>query len=145
MSVMMPISGKTSDGGKTWQQQNLLGYQGRDIPRLHGIYAKDADTAILVGEFGVLAHTENGGKFWLITPVKSKVTWLAVDGADDTAYVVGLDGEILRLSIATETQRKEIDRLAVTEAAKAEAKGASQGKTQKTTICKEGNRIPAQK
>ena len=127
---------KTSDGGKTWQQQNLLGYQGRDIPRLHGIYAKDADTAILVGEFGVLAHTENGGKFWLITPVKSKVTWLAVDGADDTAYVVGLDGEILRLSIATETQRKEIDRLAVTEAAKAEAKARARAKRRKQQYVK---------
>ena len=127
---------KTSDGGKTWQQQNLLGYQGRDIPRLHGIYAKDAETAILAGEFGVIAHTENGGKFWLITPVKSKITWLAVDGDDDIAYVVGLDGEILRLSIATETQRKEIDRLAAVEREKAEAKARARAKRRKQQYVK---------
>ena len=126
----------TNDGGRTWRQQHLLGYRGRDIPRLHGIYAIDRDSAILVGEFGVVAHTENGGNYWLITPVKSKITWLAVDGADDMAYVVGLDGEILRLSIATEAQRKEIDRQAAAEAAKAEAKARARAKRRKQQYVK---------
>ena len=126
----------TNDGGRTWRQQHLLGYRGRDIPRLHGIYAMDRDSAILVGEFGVVAHTENGGNYWLITPVKSKITWLAVDGADDMAYVVGLDGEILRLSIATEAQRKEIDRQAAAEAAKAEAKARARAKRRKQQYVK---------
>ena len=126
----------TRDGGRTWRQQHLLGYRGRDVPRLHGIYAIDRASAILVGEFGVVAHTENGGNYWLITPVKSKITWLAVDGADDMAYVVGLDGEILRLSIATEAQRKEIDRQTAAEAAKAEAKARARAKRRKQQYVK---------
>ena len=126
----------TNDGGRTWRQQHLLGYRGRDVPRLHGIYAINRDSAILVGEFGVVAHTENGGNYWLITPVKSKITWLAVDGADDMAYVVGLDGEILRLSIATEAQRKEIDRQAAAAAAKAEAKARARAKRRKQQYVK---------
>ena len=133
----------TNDGGDTWRQQHLLGYRGRDIPRLHGIYTIDQNTAILVGEFGVVAHTENGGKHWLITPVESKITWLAVDGADDMAYVVGLDGEILRLSIATEAQRKEIDRQAAAEAAKAEAKARARAKRRKQQyVKKETGNLP---
>ena len=131
----------TNDGGKTWQQQDLLGFQGRDIPRLHGIYAKDADTAILAGEFGVLAHTENGGKYWLLTPVESKITWLSVDGAGDTAYVAGLDGKILRLSVATEAQRKEIDIRVAAEAAKAEAKARAKAKRRKKPYVKKETRL----
>ena len=126
----------TNDGGKTWRQQHLLGYRGRDIPRLHGIYAKDRNTAILVGEFGLVAHTENAGEHWLITPVKSKITWLAVDGANDGAYAVGLDGEILRLSVASDAQRKEIDRQAAAEAAKAEAKARARAKRRKQQYVK---------
>ncbi len=133
----------TNDGGNTWRQQHLLGYRGRDIPRLHGIYTIDQDTAILVGEFGVVAHTENSGKHWLITPVESKITWLAVDGADDMAYVVGLDGEILRLSVATEAQRKEIDRQAAAEAAKAETKARARAKRRKQQyVKKETENLP---
>lgn len=131
----------TNDGGRTWRQQYLLGYRGRDIPRLHGIYAINRDSAILVGEFGVVAHTENGGKYWLITPVKSKITWLAVDGADNMAFVVGLDGEILRLSIATEAQRKEIDRQAAAEAAKAEAKARAKAKRRKQQYVKKESEV----
>jgi len=128
---------RTNDGGISWQQQQLLGFLGRDIPRLHGVYAKDADNAIVVGEFGVVAHTENAGEHWLLTSVESKVTWLSVAGAKDTAYVVGLDGEILRLSPATESQRNEIDALLAEVAAKKEAKSRAKAKRMKREFVKE--------
>ncbi len=99
----------TSDGGKNWEQQYLLGFKGRDAPRLNGIYAKDAKTAILVGEFGVIGHTENGGTTWLTTPVESATTWLMVTGVRDSFFAVGLDGAIAQLSIATPEQREQID------------------------------------
>lgn len=133
----------TNDGGENWQQQYLLGYKGRDIPRLHGIYAKDADAAIVVGEFGTIAHTENGGEYWLITPVKSNITWLAVDGVGDMAYVVGLDGEILHLTVANDGQRAEIDRQIAAEMAKEEAKARARAKRRKQQyVKKEGQPLP---
>ncbi len=119
---------RTNDGGISWHQQQLLGFLGRDTPRLHGVYAKDADNAIVVGEFGVVAHTENAGEHWLLTPVESNVTWLSVAGAKDTAYVVGLDGEILRLSPATASQRIEMDALLAEAAAKKETKARAKAK-----------------
>ena len=98
----------TRDGGHSWQQQHLLGFEGRDPPRLHGVFAKDKENAILVGEFGVIGHTENGGEFWLVTPNKSSTTWLSVAGSNDVTYVVGLDGNMARLDIASEEERKII-------------------------------------
>lgn len=87
----------TSDGGKRWEKQNLRGYVGRDLPRLHGVHAIDAQRAVAVGEFGVIAHTEDGGATWLLTPNKKKITWLAIDGTAEEMVVVGLDGNAIRL------------------------------------------------
>jgi len=98
----------TKDGGKSWQKQKLLGFEGRDLPRLHGVFAKDNNSALLVGEFGVIGHTENGGDHWLISPIDISVTWLAIDGNDEVAYVVGLDGNAVRLTLATDDERLEI-------------------------------------
>lgn len=118
----------TSDGGHSWQQQNLLGFIGRDKPRLHGIYAKDANNAILVGEFGTIAHTENAGVTWLVSPNEYKTTWLAISGVGDRAYVVGLDGNIAQLSIATDEQREEIAAKLLKDAAKKEKKARAKAK-----------------
>jgi len=121
----------TSDAGKTWQQQELLGFLGRDIPRLHGIFAKDKNTAILVGEFGVIAHTENGGQTWLLTPTESSITYLAVAGNDELAYVVGLDGTVVRLSIATEAQWSAMRKRVAEKAVKTKAKAIAKAKRKK--------------
>jgi photosystem II stability/assembly factor-like uncharacterized protein len=123
----------TKDGGRTWHQQRLLGFSGRDVPRLHGIYAKSADNALLVGEFGVVAHTENGGDVWLVTPVESDITWLAIDGGKDKdnnekAYVVGLDGQILSLTLATDSQREAIIAREAEKQAKAETRARKKAK-----------------
>ena len=98
----------TKDGGKTWEQQELLNYKGRDLPRLHGIYAINLNELILAGEFGVIAHTENAGKDWYVTPHNIETTWLSIDGANDTIYVVGLDGNVAKLQVASEDQRKNM-------------------------------------
>ncbi len=126
----------TIDGGSTWQQQYLLGFQGRDAPRLHGVYAKDARTAILVGEFGVVGHTENGGDTWLVTPIKSKTTWMSIKGSVDDIYVVGLDGNIIRLLIATEEQRAEVVQRLAKEAAKKEKRARAKAKRLKREYVK---------
>ncbi|MEO1924372.1 MAG: YCF48-related protein [Gammaproteobacteria bacterium] len=118
----------TKDGGNTWLQQELLGFIGRDKPRLHGIYAKDANTAILVGEFGTIAHTENGGATWLVTPNKSKTTWLSITGSGESFYAVGLDGNIVRLSHATDEQREAIAEKLLKDAAKKEKRARAKAK-----------------
>eukprot|EP00657_Telonema_sp_P-1_P011465 TRINITY_DN6599_c0_g1_i1.p1 TRINITY_DN6599_c0_g1~~TRINITY_DN6599_c0_g1_i1.p1 ORF type:complete len:118 (+),score=15.64 TRINITY_DN6599_c0_g1_i1:117-470(+) len=69
----------TADGGKIWTKQTLTGFEGRDLPRLHGVVAKDANNAILVGEFGTIAYTENG--------VNSGCLLYTSDAADDLLCV----------------------------------------------------------
>lgn len=100
----------TQDGGLSWAKQHLTGYKGRDLPRLHGVEVIDERTAILVGEFGVIAHTEDAGEHWIITPVDTKVTWLSLALSQDCIYVVGLDGNAACLTVASEQQREEIDK-----------------------------------
>jgi len=107
----------TSNGGQSWQKQEMRGFKGRDLPRLHGVYAKDRSTAIVVGEFGTVIHTENGGELWLVTPSDIGVTWLAVDGA--------------YLTPATDEQRLEMDRAAAEAAEKAEQKARKKAKRRK--------------
>ncbi len=121
----------TSDGGNSWQQQKLLGFPGRDVPRLHGVYAKDENTAFLVGEFGVVGHTENGGQTWLVTPTDSDITYLSIAGNNNNIYVVGLDGTIAKLTTATEKQRTEINKKVAEKAAKAKAKAIAKAKRKK--------------
>ena len=121
----------TSDGGQSWQKQEMRGFKGRDLPRLHGVYAKDRTTAIVVGEFGTVIHTENGGELWLVTPSDIGVTWLAVDGVGDSIYVAGSDGSAAYLTPATDEQRLEMDRVAAEAAEKAEQRARKKAKRRK--------------
>lgn len=121
----------TSNGGQSWQKQEMRGFKGRDLPRLHGVYAKDRSTAIVVGEFGTVIHTENGGELWLVTPSDIGVTWLAVDGAGGSIYVAGSDGSAAYLTPATDEQRLEMDRAAAEAAEKAEQKARKKAKRRK--------------
>lgn len=98
----------TSDGGKNWQKQTLTGFDGRDLPRLHGVVAKDANSAILVGEFGMIAHTENRGELWLVSYNPSKATLLSVASQGDGAVAVGLDGGMVYIALATDEQWAEV-------------------------------------
>jgi hypothetical protein len=91
----------TIDGGNSWKQEYISGLTLRDPPRLHAIRVMDSRTAILAGEFGVIAHTENSGKTWIASPIKKEVTWLSLAGTGQVTYASGLDGSIARLSLAT--------------------------------------------
>lgn len=119
---------KTEDGGKHWTKQVLTGFTGRDTPRLHGIYIINKNTAITVGEFGVIAHTEDGGQHWVVTPVDNKITYLSVDGNNDSIYVVGLEGTIVGLTVATEDERLAIDESVKIKNKKKEAKARAKAK-----------------
>lgn len=99
----------TSDGGKTWRQQELKRFAGRDLPRLHGIYAISDTHALLAGEFGVVAHTEDGGENWLTTPTGTDITWLAIEGDGENIFIAGLEGNIARLRVATEDEVESIN------------------------------------
>ncbi|MBV1875366.1 MAG: glycosyl hydrolase [Cycloclasticus sp.] len=112
----------TSDGGKNWQKQALTGFTGRDLPRLHGVVAKDANSAILVGEFGMIAHTENNGELWLVSYNPSKATLLSVASHGDGAIAVGLDGGVVNIAIATDEQWAEVEAIKQALLAKKEAK-----------------------
>lgn len=121
----------TSDGGKTWENQHLTGFEGRDLPRLHGVVAKDANTAILVGEFGMVAHTENAGDLWLVSYNAEPGTLLSVAPQGGGAIAVGLDGGIYALTIATEEQRDEVKQMREAKHAKLVAKAMKKAKRRK--------------
>lgn len=121
----------TTDGGKTWESQQLTGFEGRDLPRLHGVEAKDANTAILVGEFGVVAHTENGGQLWLVSFNADAGTLLSVAYMGDGAIAVGLDGGIFTLLQSTEAQREAVKVIRIAKHKKAEAKAMKKAKRRK--------------
>ena len=89
----------TRDGGATWQKQKLSGYKGRDLPRLNGVAALNETSAVLVGEFGVVGLTRDGGENWQLVAsgVKSTLTAIGKKGTD--AVAVGLDGAALYLSL----------------------------------------------
>ena len=89
----------TNDGGQSWQTQQLQGYQGRDLPRLNAVLALDAQRALLAGEFGVMALTEDAGTTWQLLKTPGKTTLTALAAAQDQVLAVGLDGVIWRLDL----------------------------------------------
>lgn len=88
----------TRDGGKTWQQNEIEDYTGRDKPRLSGIAALDETRAIAVGEFGVVAFTRNAGQNWNVVTEQVYPTLLDVSISGDRGYAVGLNGTLLALT-----------------------------------------------
>ncbi|HEC01556.1 MAG TPA: hypothetical protein ENI91_07665 [Sphingomonadales bacterium] len=89
----------TRDGGKTWQQQKLTGFKGRDLPRLNGVLALSETTAVLVGEFGVVGYTDDGGANWRILPSGMGTTLTALAQRGQDVVVGGLDGVALNVSL----------------------------------------------
>lgn len=96
----------TRDGGQTWQTQSLDGWTGRDKPRLHAVTVIDEQNAIIVGEFGAVAVTENGGELWSLIPGSKRATWTAADHANGRVIAVGLDGNALALELSTKQVEK---------------------------------------
>ena len=90
----------TKDGGSTWSKESLIGFKGRDLPRLHGVFASNPNSAVLVGEFGVVAQTDDGGTTWYVHNSPTKKTLLDVAGKADSLVAVGLDGTAISISSA---------------------------------------------
>ena len=82
----------TRDGGRSWQRQELSGYSGRDLPRLNAVLALDGQRAVLAGEFGVLAFTEDAGANWHLIDTPGRNTMTALDQVAGLVTAVGLDG-----------------------------------------------------
>jgi len=89
----------TTDGGATWQKQKLSGYKGRDLPRLGGVTALSETTAVLVGEFGVVGLTTDGGANWTLLPSGVSNTLTAVSHRGSDVVAIGLDGVALDISL----------------------------------------------
>lgn len=92
----------TADGGATWQKQQLSGYKGRDLPRLGGVTALSETTAVLVGEFGVVGLTTDGGANWQLLPSGVGATLTAVAHRGSDVVAIGLDGIALDISLGSD-------------------------------------------
>ncbi len=93
---------RTKDGGQTWERKTLTGYTGRDLPTWNGIALVESDSgstaAALVGEFGILAFSSDGGESWVIrkSPTATTLNDIAITPGGFVA--VGLDGTAITVS-----------------------------------------------
>lgn len=94
---------KTSDGGRNWKAQDLSGYAGRDLPRLHAVAAVSPEFAVIAGEFGIVAITANSGETWELLDSPVETTLTAVAATESRAFLVGLDGVALRVEFGEVT------------------------------------------
>lgn len=115
---------KTTDGGRTWQAQTLapVGLDELDLnsllafedPVLYDLHFFDAKTGIVVGEFGKIFLTQDGGATWhekqasLVGPLYFDVmdlpTFFDIEFADRmNGLAVGLEGRVARTADGGET------------------------------------------
>lgn len=81
----------TTNGGKKWDIQPIV-HDTQDLPRLNGVAAYDSQHAVIVGEFGFIARTQDGGRTWTSVRSPSSITYTAVAVSGDHAVAVGLSG-----------------------------------------------------
>lgn len=81
----------TTNGGKKWDIQPVT-HDTQDPPRLNGVAAYDSQHAIVVGEFGFIARTQDGGRTWTTVRSPLSITYTAVALSGDHAVAVGLNG-----------------------------------------------------
>ena len=81
----------TTDAGVTWTRQEFL-WDGMDPPRINGVAAYSPNEAIVVGEFGLIISTSDGGASWAKVARPTAGTYTAVAVADGYAIAVGIDG-----------------------------------------------------
>lgn len=105
---------RTTDGGKTWQTQTIT-IEGQDIdpdlalafedPVLYDIEFLDAKTGYIVGEFGKIYRTDDGGDNWReqqasvmddsVLDILDLPTFFDIEFSDrNNGIVAGLDGRI---------------------------------------------------
>jgi photosystem II stability/assembly factor-like uncharacterized protein len=89
----------TADSGRSWQRQELKNWTGRDKPRLNGIAAIDAQRAVVVGEFGTVAFTRDGGSTWQLVKTHDLPTLVALAVRGERGLAVGLNGAFVQLEL----------------------------------------------
>lgn len=83
---------RTMNGGQTWEAQRV----GNGDKALSSVECVNPERAWLVGEDGIILHTEDGGASWSRQESGTKATLLRVRSFGDDGWAVGLDGTLLR-------------------------------------------------
>ncbi|HYC53858.1 MAG TPA: YCF48-related protein [Candidatus Binatia bacterium] len=113
----------TRDGGKTWVSTTLKPKLTEELdenamiafedPVLYDVQFSDTQTGFVVGEFGKIMKTTDGGATWIekhaslvgddYIDIMDLPTFFDVEVRGNDAYVVGLDGRVARSTDAGET------------------------------------------
>ena len=109
----------TEDGGRTWTASQVppeiklpetaidIGVDPGDV-NLYGISYGDPDHAWLVGEFGIIMHSSDGGRTWTQQHSPVETTLFGVNFIDaQHGWAVGSDGVILATEDAGTTWRPQ--------------------------------------
>lgn len=81
----------TEDGGRTWQDRSLS-LPNPDTLHLYSIHAIDTNTLLIVGEFGLMLRSTDGGVSWEPLDLGYEGTLFTVSGIGGHAWVAGLRG-----------------------------------------------------
>jgi photosystem II stability/assembly factor-like uncharacterized protein len=94
----------TEDGGNTWQDRSLS-LPNPDVLHLYSIHAIDADTLLIVGEFGLVLRSTDAGASWRPLDLGYEGTLFTVSGTQGHAWVAGLRGNAFYSADAGDTWR----------------------------------------
>jgi photosystem II stability/assembly factor-like uncharacterized protein len=81
----------TEDGGHTWQDRSLT-LPNPEALHLYSINAIGGETLLIVGEFGLLLRSTDGGRSWASLDLGYEGTLFTVSGQGGTAWIAGLRG-----------------------------------------------------
>lgn len=81
----------TEDGGQSWQDRSLA-LPNPDGLHLYSIHAIDTDTLMIVGEFGLVLRSTDGGTSWQALDLGYEGTLFTVSGTNGHAWIAGLRG-----------------------------------------------------
>lgn len=117
----------TSDGGGNWSKHELkwdtlieqiVKEAGYVEPNLNAIYFNSSESGWIVGEFGLVIHTKDGGKTWVSQRYGNDLPQLyAIQFQDDRAWAIGQAGSVIQTrdggqrwsSVELETKRDLYD------------------------------------
>jgi photosystem II stability/assembly factor-like uncharacterized protein len=81
----------TEDGGRTWQDRSLS-LPNPESLHLYSIAAISDGVVLIVGEFGLLLRSSDGGRSWVQLDLGYEGSLFSVAGANGQAWIAGLRG-----------------------------------------------------